>query len=81
MVSILLYIGIFFGGCFVGTIVGIMVHAWVVSHQSFSGTMRVIRGEDKTVYSLELEEDPEMLAYKPEVIFRVITTEVDSNRE
>jgi len=50
--------------------------------QSFDGVMRVTRNEEKTVYSLELHEDPDMLAYKPEVIFKVVTDmEINPNRE
>jgi len=73
-----LCIAIFWGGLFVGY----MAHYWVTSMQTFSGTMRVIRDEEKTVYSLELDEDPEELAYKPMVIFKVVTDlKIDSDRE
>jgi hypothetical protein len=41
--------------------------------QSYSGTLRIRKGEDKTVFSLELDESPDMLAYKPLVIFKVDT--------
>ena len=76
--TFLLYIGIFFGGL----IVGYFAHYWVMSMQAFSGTMRVIKDEEKTVYSLELSEDPEELAYKPMVIFKVVTDlTIDSDRE
>jgi hypothetical protein len=80
--QILIYIGIFWGGLLVGVISGFMLHHWLRSMQSFDGVMRVTRNEEKTVYSLELHEDPDMLAYKPEVIFKVVTDmEINPNRE
>ena len=48
-----------------------MICHWVRSMKSFDGIMRVIKNEEKTVYSLELHEDPDTLAFKPEVIFKV----------
>jgi hypothetical protein len=78
----LIYIGIFWGGLLVGIIAGFMLHHWLRSMQSFDGVMRVTRNEEKTVYSLELHEDPDMLAFKPEVIFKVITDlKIDPHRE
>lgn len=67
--QILIYTGIFFGGL----AIGYMLRHWLASMQSFDGVMRVTKSEKKTVYSLELHEDPDMLAFKPEVIFKVIT--------
>ena len=69
----LIYIGVFWGGLLVGVIFGYLLRHWMLSMQSFSGTMRVTKTNEKTIYSLELEEDPEMLAFKPEVVFKVIT--------
>ena len=58
---------------FGGLIIGYMMHVWLISMQSYSGTLRIRKGEDKTVFSLELDESPEMLAYKPLVVFKVDT--------
>lgn len=77
--QILIYIGIFWGGL----AVGYMLRHWLLSMKSFDGVMRVTRNEEeeKTVYSLELNEDPDMLAFKPEVIFKVITDlKINSDR-
>jgi hypothetical protein len=52
--------------------------------KSFDGVMRVTRNEEeeKTIYSLELHEDPDMLAFKPEVIFKVVTDlKINPDRE
>jgi hypothetical protein len=74
----ILCLAIFWGGLFVGY----FAHYWVASMQAVSGTMHVIKDEEKTVYSLELNEDPEELAYKPMVIFKVVTDlKKDSHRE
>jgi phosphate/sulfate permease len=43
--------------------------------KSYSGTMKVIRDENKVLYSLELSEDPSMLEQKSEVIFKVDTSD------
>ena len=61
---------------------GYLLRQWAFSMKSFDGVMRVIKEEEKTVYSLELREDPEMLAFKPEVIFKVQTeSQIDPDRE
>jgi len=65
-----LYYGIALAG---GLILGYMMHVWLISMQTYSGTLRIRKGEDKTVFSLELDESPDMLAYKPLVIFKVDT--------
>lgn len=74
----LLYIGVFFGGL----VFGYALRHMLFSMQTFDGIMRVIKDEEKTVYSLELHEDPDMLAFKPEVIFKVVTDlKIDPDRE
>jgi ABC-type antimicrobial peptide transport system permease subunit len=67
--SILLGIGIFF----LGLIIGYGLHFLAISMQSYSGTMRIRKSEDKTIFSLELDEAPEMLVDKPLVIFKIDT--------
>jgi len=37
----------------------------------YSGTIHVKKTEDKIIYSLELEHDPEELETKKEVVFKV----------
>jgi hypothetical protein len=50
-------------------------------NRSYSGVMKILREENKLVYSLELQEDPLMLEYKSEVVFKVETSDKSSNRE
>lgn len=76
--QIVIYIGILFGGI----CIGYAVRHWLAAMQSFDGVMRVTKSEEKTVYSLELHEDPDNLAFKNEVIFKVITDlTINPNRE
>lgn len=76
--QIFLYLGIFWGGVFVGYV----AHYWAVSMKSFDGIMRIIKDDEKTVYSLELHENPDMLAFQDLVIFKVVTDpEIDPNRK
>lgn len=49
--------------------------------KGYSGTMKIIRDENKVIYSLELHEDPSMLEYKSEVVFKVDTSDQSSDRK
>lgn len=44
-------------------------------NRSYSGVMKVIRDEDKVLYSLELNEDPIYLEHMPEIVFKVETSD------
>lgn len=62
------------------------IFGYVVSNimrktKSYSGTIKIIPNEDKLIYSLELNENPVMLQYMNEVIFKVDTSEESSDRE
>ena len=50
----------------VGTIVVLFL-----KNRMYSGTINVLKSDDKIVYSLELEHDPEELEHKQDVVFRV----------
>lgn len=64
-----------------GIIIGIALNTAVRAKRSYSGTLRVIREENKVLYSLELDEDPNMLEYMPEVVFKVDTSDESSDRK
>lgn len=49
--------------------------------KSYSGTMKIIRDENKVLYSLELHEDPSMLEHQSEVVFKVDTSDQSSDRK
>lgn len=76
--SLLIILGVFIGGF----ITGYLVHWASISMQSYSGTLRIRKDGEKTIYSLELDEDPNTLAYKPLVIFKIDTDlSKNDNRE
>lgn len=75
---IYLYLAIAF---YIGLFAGIVLQRWLVRNKSYSGIITVTRTPDKTLYSLELNDDPEMIAYVPEVVFKVITTDEEADRE
>jgi hypothetical protein len=65
----------------VGFSIGFSVRAWLVRRQKVGGVIYVIKGDEKLTYSLELEDDPEMLQFKKQVIFKVENSEDSGNRE
>lgn len=73
MKDIVIYVVIFyFGGA-----VGFLLHMWLIKNSDFDGTITVTKNDDKTLYSLILEDDPENLEFKEQVVFRV-TSEVET---
>lgn len=54
-----------------GFVVGFLVSELIRRNKSISGTIYVIRTDEKTLYSLELTEEPEMIEFKKKVIFKV----------
>lgn len=49
--------------------------------KNYSGTIKVTREENRVLYSLELDEDPSMLEFMPEVVFKVETSDESSDRK
>jgi hypothetical protein len=45
------------------------------SNKNHSGVIKVIEEENKTLFSLELDEDPLMLKHKSEAIFKIETSD------
>lgn len=61
---------------------GVLVYSLFIARtKDYSGTMKVIRDENKILYSLELHEDPIMLEQKSEVVFKVDTSDQSSDRK
>jgi hypothetical protein len=69
--EILLFILIFYAGVFAG----FGMKTWLYSRYSYSGTINVTKGVDKTLYLLELDDDPEELETKKEVVFKVVSSQ------
>lgn len=77
---ILLIIGAFviFG---FGTVLGFILCTLFRRSSSYVGVMRIIREDEKLVYSLEMYEDPIMLEHVNEIVFKVETSNESSNRK
>jgi len=78
--DILVYAVIFW----VGVLVGFMIKSWLTGKfRDYSGTIIVDTDKltEKTVYSLVLDDYPEKLEFKKEVVFRVDSSEQSSDRE
>jgi hypothetical protein len=53
---------------------GFVLKVWLNSRASYNGVINVTRTDDKLIYSLELDDDPENLEFMDEVTFRVKKT-------
>lgn len=61
----------------VGVSVGYLLKAWfTIRFRDYSGTIFVEKDEEKTLYSLELDDDPETLQFR-----KILTFKVDSSVE
>lgn len=68
-------VGLVVGAFYAGLFVGVIIQRWLRYKTSYSGTMFVIKDEEKIVYSLELEEDPIEFQDRSEIFFKVETKE------
>jgi len=62
----------------IGVIAGFFLRR-LITHPT--GTILVTEEDEKTVYSLELNEYPEKIAFRKEVVFKVDSSQVDLSRE
>jgi hypothetical protein len=63
----------------IGVILGYLIRSGIARRQKSSGTIYVTHKEEKTLYSLELEEYPESIQFKKTVVFKVDSS--DDSRE
>ncbi len=56
---------------FLGALLGISTNQYGKSGAKYDGTINVTQTPDKTLYSLDLNQDPSMLENKSEVSFKV----------
>lgn len=64
-----------------GIVLGYLIRSWMVRRQRSSGTIYVTHKEEKTLYSLELEEYPESIEFKKTVVFKVDSSDDSLDRE
>lgn len=77
MTGILIYVGIFW----VGALVGFLLKAWMdYRFTNYTGTILVTHDKEKTVYSLILDEYPDSIEFKKEVVFKVDASDVELDR-
>jgi hypothetical protein len=71
----------FFLVFYLGLFLGFFLRAWLASRfKHYTGTMLVTHDEEKTVYTLVLDEYPEKLEFKKEVVFKVDAPRESLNR-
>ena len=60
-----------FGIFFAGLIVGVGLEVWLRSMSSYTGKMVITEEETGLKYTLEVFDDPELIQYKKEIVFKV----------
>jgi hypothetical protein len=76
--EILVYVLIFWAGA----LVGIVLRGWMTHRfKSYTGTILVTHDEEKIVYRLILDEYPDAIQFKKEVVFKVDAPEENLNRD
>jgi hypothetical protein len=68
---------IYFGVLWIGVIFGYFIRVWIGYKSSYSGTIYVTKTDHKTLYALELEEYPEEIRFKKELVFKVDASKLD----
>jgi hypothetical protein len=64
-----------------GLIVGYLLKSFLFHQSRYGGTIYVTHREEKTLYSLVLDEYPESLEFKKEIVFKVDALGEESHRE
>jgi hypothetical protein len=75
--EILWYVIVFY----FGAIVGFLLRIWWEKKAKYSGTIFVTHEEQKTLYSLELNDYPESIELKKQVVFKVDASEENLDRK
>jgi hypothetical protein len=76
--GILAYALVFYSGLILGFLLKtLLMHRF----KKYSGTMLITKGEGKTVYSLVLDDYPEKLEFRKQILFKVEASEESFNRE
>lgn len=58
-----------------GVLMGFSLRAWIAYREQYSGTIHITHSEEKTLYSLELNEYPESIEFKKQIVFKVDASE------
>jgi hypothetical protein len=77
VMQIVIYILIFYGGL----VVGVILKSWLQYRTGYNGALLVTKEDDnKKVYSLMLDDYPEKIEFKKEVILKVVASTEESDR-
>ena len=68
-------------GVLIGIVIGYLVKTWRIRKEKSSGTIYVTHEQEKTLYSLELDEYPESIEFKKKVVFKVDASEESLDRK
>ena len=77
MKEILINVFIFY----IGLGLGFLLREWLQRRASYNGIIHITEEKGKRLYSLELDDYPEIIAFKKEVIFKVDVSEIESDRD
>jgi hypothetical protein len=75
--GILWYVLVFYIGLFIGFLLRVVLGRW----KSYDGKIVVTHDRHRTLYSLELEDYPDKIEFKKEVILKVDASDENLNRE
>jgi hypothetical protein len=64
-----------------GLSIGILLMYLLMSRAKSVGTIFITHDNEKTLYSLELDEYPESIAFKKKIVFKVNASEESLNRD
>jgi hypothetical protein len=64
-----------------GIFIGFFLHGVLGRLSSYDGTIIVTHNRNKTLYTLELEDYPDKIEFKKEVILKVDASDENLNRE
>lgn len=64
-----------------GWLVGMMFHVWIKGKRAYEGSIVVTREGSKLIYTLVVNDDPEKIEHRKDILFKVVTPEEDLIRE
>jgi hypothetical protein len=76
MMNWVIYILIFYGGVFIGY----AIRSWLQYRTGYNGVLIIGKENDKKVYSLALDDYPEKIEFKKEVILKIVAQAEESDR-
>lgn len=65
----------------VGFVAGFFVNRFIFVKKEYGGTIVVTKNEEKTIYSLELNDYPDSIDYMDEVLFKIEHPDESPNRD